>query len=184
VREALLRLHAEGLVDRWADGGFRPVAPDVELMRQCYTVRSQLEAAALHLPARTGSDHDPDGLARMRQEWGELRDEGTHEPDPGFVLLDESFHLSLAETAGNQVLVDVLRQLNDRIRLVRTQDFLVPGRIDATIDEHLAILEAVDDGDAGGAQDLLERHIGTSEAVVGERVAQAISRMARGEGET
>jgi DNA-binding GntR family transcriptional regulator len=183
VREALMRLHAEGLVDRWADGGFRPVAPDVDLMRQSYTVRSLLEVAALHLPGRTGSVHDPGGLDLMQREWGELRDEGTHDPDPGFVLLDESFHLSLAEAAGNQVLVEVLRQLNDRIRLVRTQDFLVPGRIDATIDEHLAILDAVRRGDVRAAHDLLELHIGTSEAVVGERVAQAIARMAREGGE-
>ena len=180
VREALMRLRAEGLVDRSADGGFRPVAPDVALMEQTYTVRSTLEIAALWLPARDGLGHDRDALGRLHDEWSELRSEGPHEPDPGFVVLDESFHLGLAEAAGNQVLVDVLRSLNDRIRLVRTQDFLVEGRIEATIDEHLAILDALLADDVAAAQGLLDLHIGNSQAVVGERVARAVARMVRG----
>lgn len=178
VREALMRLDTEGLVTRWADGGFRPVAPDVGPMHQNYAVRSILEIAALALPARSGTQHDPFLLAQLGEEWSDLRADGPYEPDPNFVVIDESFHLTLAEAADNQVLHDMLRQLNDRLRLVRMQDFLVPGRIDATIDEHLAILDAVMAGDIAGAETLLEEHIGHSASVVGQRVAEAVARMA------
>ncbi len=180
VREALLRLHAEGLVTRWSDGGFRPVAPDVSMMRHTYETRSLLERAALALPAAHGTTHDRAALELLHADWVDLRDEATGEPDPGFVTLDESFHVSLADAAGNPVLADLLRQLNDRIRVVRMQDFLVPGRIEATVDEHLAIVDALLDGHAERADELFAAHIGTSIAVVEERVAQAITRMAIG----
>ena len=96
------------------------------------------------------------------------------------MTLDESFHVTLAEAAGNPVVADLLRQLNDRIRVVRMQDFLVPGRIEATVDEHLAIVTALLDGHPERAEELFAAHVGTSIAVVEESVAQAITRMAVG----
>jgi DNA-binding GntR family transcriptional regulator len=180
IREALLRLHAEGLVNRWSDGGFRPVAPDVSMMRNTYEARAVLERQCLRLPASRGAVHDPVALDELLADWRMLAEEPDHEPDPGFVVHDEAFHVALATAAGNPVVVDLLRQVNDRIRLVRMQDFLVPGRIDATIAEHLGIVEALRDGRVDVAEQLFDAHIGTSIAVVEDRVARAITRMAVG----
>lgn len=183
VREALLRLHAEGLLNRWSDGGFRPVAPDVAMMRHIYEARAILESAALRVPHANGGSHDRPALERLHGEWEDLRAERPFEADPGFVILDESFHVALAEAAGNPVVADVLRQLNERIRLVRMQDFVVDGRIETTIDEHLAIVGALLDGAPERAELLFAAHIGTSVAVVEERVASVVTRMAIGSGE-
>ncbi|MFM7224945.1 MAG: GntR family transcriptional regulator [Actinomycetota bacterium] len=177
VREALFRLHAEGLVERWADGGFRPVVPDVDLVRSTYEVRAAIELAAIRLPITTGRPHDPAALIRLRDEWRDLRAELPIEPDPAFVTLDEAFHVTLAEASGNPVVVDVLRQLNDRLRLVRSQDFLVTGRIEATIAEHLEIVEALIAGRPDQAADRFAQHLTASMAVVEDRVARAIGRM-------
>jgi DNA-binding GntR family transcriptional regulator len=177
IREALSRLEVEGLVVRAPDGGFLPVVPDVTGMRQLYEVRVGLEIQALHRPARLGTVHDHDRLEELRATWIEL----THdepEAEPGFVLLDESFHLTLAEAAGNPMLVDILRQLNERLRIVRMQDFLVADRVDRTIREHVALVDAVLAGDIEGAAGQLVVHIDSSVAVVEERVTKAIARMA------
>jgi DNA-binding GntR family transcriptional regulator len=200
VREALMRLHAEGFVRRGADGGYVPVAPDVTLMRHLYEVRIGLEIQALHRPARHGTRHDPAVLEALRDEWRALLDDGagtgggdgidgadgtgtggggaTAEPNPGFVLLDEAFHITLAEAAGNPVLADQLRLVSERIRIVRMQDFLDPGRIEATVAEHLGLVEAVLVGDLNEAEERFTVHVGRSMAVVEERVAVAIARMA------
>ena len=180
VREALLRLSAEGLVTRWSDGGFRPVAPDVSMMRHTYEARAMIERSCLGLPGLHGTVHDRDVLEELLVEWQALAAEPDHEPDPGFVTHDEDFHLGLAEAAGNPVVVDLLRQVNDRIRLVRMQDFLVPGRIDTTIGEHLAIVQALLSEAPDRAEALFTQHIGTSIAVVEDRVSRAITRMALG----
>lgn len=178
IREAMMRLHAEGLVRRATDGGYLPVVPDVVLMRHLYEVRIGLELQALHRPARNDTTHDLRLLEVLRDEWRSLQGDRPADADPAFVMLDESFHVTLAEAAGNPVLADHLRQVNDRIRIVRMQDFLTSGRIDETIDEHLGIVEAVLAGDLGDAERRFAVHIGQSIAVVEQRVSAAIARMA------
>lgn len=177
VREALMRLLAEGIIRRPPEGGYVPTVPDVVLMRHLYEVRIALELQALHRPARNDARHDLVALEVLRDEWRALGDDEA-EPDPSFVLLDESFHLALAESAGNPVLADFLRQVNERIRIVRTQDFLTVGRIQQTIAEHLGIVEAVLVGDIDDAERRFGLHVSLSIAVVEQRVAAAISRMA------
>jgi DNA-binding GntR family transcriptional regulator len=177
IREALLRLHAEGLVARQPDGGYSPVVPDVAGTRWLYEVRSGLELQAIQRPARNGSAHDAVAVAALVEEWEALaRDEP--EPGPSFVLVDEAFHVALAGSAGNPALVDVLRQVNERIRTVRMVDFLTPDRIHSTIAEHVGIARSVLAGDLVEAEQRFLGHLDHSQAVVEQRVAAAITRMA------
>jgi DNA-binding GntR family transcriptional regulator len=172
VREALLRLHAEGLVQRQSDGGYVPVVPDVAAIRWLYEVRAGLELQAIRR-----APHDLEIVAGLLEEWEALAGDEP-EPDPSFVLLDESFHLGLAESAGNPVLVDLLRQVNERIRVVRMVDFLTPDRITSTVTEHVGIAAAVLAGDLIVVEQQFLGHLDHSQAVVEQRVAAAIARMA------
>jgi DNA-binding GntR family transcriptional regulator len=180
VRESLHRLHAEGLVRRASDGGFEPVAPDVASMRDLYEVRVALELHALLTPVRTGKSHDEAALMTLREEWLALQQDASLEPSPSFVLLDESFHVELAEAGGNPALADLLRQVNERIRVVRMQDFLTAERIELTIAEHLGLVDAVLAGDMVQAELRFAEHVERSMAVVAERVERAIARMITG----
>lgn len=179
VREALLRLLGEGLVHRGPppDGGYYPVAPDVLVAHHLYEVRRGLELQALRRPETTGTRHDRSTLLELQEDWRATAEE-VHEATASFVLLDESFHVRLAEAAGNPTLVDFLRQVNERIRVVRMQDFLEVARIEATISEHLGIVEAVIDDDLVEAERRFCDHLDRSVAVVEERVTAALVRMA------
>lgn len=176
VRESLLRLLGEGLVRRAPDGGYYPVAPDVVVAHHLYEVRRGLELQALQRPALTGVRHERRTLLELQEDWETAAGE-THEASPSFVLLDESFHVRLAEAAGNPTLVDLLRQVNERIRVVRMQDFLDVARIRATIEEHLGIVEAVIEGDITEAELRFCSHLDRSVSVVEERVTAALVRM-------
>lgn len=180
VREALSRLHAEGLVDRHPDGGYVPSIPDLGEIAELYEVRAALEQSALHRDGHAVGD-DPAPLTTLRTEWRVLaEDAGARTPDPAFVLRDEDFHLRLAAASGNRALVAILSGVNERIRVVRMHDFLTEGRIEATIEQHLGILEAVLDGDGRRAGTALEAHLIESAHVVQDRAAQAIANMVRG----
>lgn len=180
IREALLRLHAEGLVERGSDGGFEPVAPDVGVIRNLYEVRAGLEIMALRRPERLGTEHDRVALTQLRAEWVELAEAPPEEADLGFVLLDEAFHVALSDAAGNPSLSDLLRQVNERIRIVRSIDFLTPDRVMQTIEEHLGIVDAVLAGQLTTAQARFVNHLDRSVSVVEERVGRAIARMLNG----
>jgi DNA-binding GntR family transcriptional regulator len=177
VREALRRLAGEGLIEPHPDGGFRPCLPDVEVMRQLYEVRASLELQAIGRPGRVGGRHDEAVLRNLHDRWQSLADGPLPDPDPDFVLVDESFHETLALAAGNRVLVEVLQQVNERLRLVRMQDFLLEERIAATIAEHLVIVRAVLDGDLVAAEAAFTAHHSASMAVVEERCLDALRRM-------
>ncbi len=180
VREALLRLHAEGLVRRGVDGGYEPIAPDVTVVRHLYEVRCALEVQALRRPRRAGTVHDLAVLEELRDDWRAFADDTHDEADPSFVLLDETFHVTLADAAGNPAITEMLRQVNDRIRVVRMQDFLAEGRIRQTITEHLQIVEAVLVDDIPTAEVRFVAHLDRSVAVVEDRVNRAIARMVTG----
>ena len=180
IREALKRLQAEGLVGSHAEGGYQPIVPDVTVMRHLYEVRAGLELQALQRPMRMGTRHDPAIIEPLRDQWRALSLGALPEPDPNFVLLDESFHIALATAASNDVAVGFLRQVNERIRLVRMHDFLSQPRIAATIAEHLNLVELVLAGDIVTAEAAFSQHLGDSMAVVEERVRGAIVRMLTG----
>ena len=176
IREALFRLHSEDLVDRHPDGGYRPPRPMVSGIRELYEVRRGLELMAISGPAAHGAYHDPAILAHVRDEWETLATD-LPEPDPGFVIADEAFHLGIAEAAGNGALVEMLDHVNQRIRLVRMQDFMAVERIAATVEQHLHIVTALIAGDLDEAATALGDHLAESMSVVETLAARALSRM-------
>jgi DNA-binding GntR family transcriptional regulator len=176
IREALFRLHSEGLIDRHPDGGYRPRAPIVSGIRELYEVRRGLELMAVMRPLAHGSAYDIAMLEHIRDEWTILA-EDLPEPDPGFVIADEAFHLGIAEASGNLALVELLDHVNQRIRVVRMQDFMARDRIAATVEQHLHIVTALIAGDLDEAASGLGDHLDESMAVVETLAARALARM-------
>jgi len=177
VREALRRLEGDGHLSRDAGGGLRPRVPSVRSMRELYDVRIALEDLAVRRAAAAG-DRGP--LEALEQEWEALRI--GHRADGAtagteFVHRDEAFHERIAEASGNHVAVQFLRDINDRIRVLRIHDFTRQDRILSTIDEHLEIVGAVLAGDADAAAGFMRGHIQRSANVVREQIGEVLSRM-------
>jgi DNA-binding GntR family transcriptional regulator len=168
VREALRRLEGDGHVVRDPSGGVRPNPPRVSAMRELYEVRLVLEDLAV----RTA---EPEKLGPLQAEWEALQHE--REEGPDFVYADEDFHESLARATGNQATARYVHDINERIRLIRVHDFTTPDRIEATISEHLEILEAVCAGRRDSAAALMRVHVERSAAVVEQRVGELLTRM-------
>lgn len=177
VRHALIRLHGEGLISRHRDGGYRPAVPDPTDIAQLYEARRVLEIGALWCPAEAGTRHDRATLEHLREDWETLRRDQPA-ADADFVSVDEDFHVRLATSAGNDILVDLLRSINARIRVVRVHDFLTDDRIHRTIAEHLRLLGAVMADDPQQAERIFRAHLAESKQIAEERALRAIARMA------
>lgn len=172
AREALVRLCAERFLERHPHGGYCVAPPRVQTARDLYELRRALELFALRRGAEQG--HDEAGLERLRADWTALAGRAA---STEFVLIDEAFHVGLAEAAGNARLGEELHRINELIRPVRTHDFLDDARIATTIEQHLAILDALLAGRAREAGERLDAHILESQAEVEVRVARALERM-------
>lgn len=175
VREALQRLATEELLILGPNGGYRPNPPDMSRMRQLYEVRMRLEQLSVELASTAEADRDV--LEALRDRWRNLG----HERDDGasFVHEDESFHVGICTAGGNQVLASMLRQVNDRIRIIRVHDFLAPARVEATIVQHLAILDAILGRKVRAASERMQAHIEESASLVEDRATRAMLRMLR-----
>jgi DNA-binding GntR family transcriptional regulator len=168
VREALRRLEGDGHVVRDRSGGLRPNPPRVSAMRELYDVRIVLEDLAVR-------NADPDALEPLVAEWTDLRTE--HDDGPDFVYADEAYHEGIARASGNGAAERYIRDINERIRLIRIHDFTTTDRIEATITEHLEILETIRAGRADAAAALMRVHIERSAEVVERRVGELLARM-------
>ncbi|WP_116244114.1 GntR family transcriptional regulator [Nocardiopsis sp. FIRDI 009] len=177
VREALARLHSDGLVER-RENGFYVTVPNLAELRDLYELRVTLElrgiARAIEDPTVT---HDPDILADERERWEKLRVEPPA-PDPSFVLLDEDYHAALSRASGNRALTESLVSVNQRIRRVRMYDFLTEDRVASTITEHIQIVEHLMARELDSAYRAMHDHVGASMQVVLERAQRALTQMA------
>ena len=181
VRDALRRLETEGHLMRDRSGGVRPNMPRASTMREIYEVRIMLEDLVVRRAAEREPGVDAAGLEELRDDWAELEAEwpalaGQFEL-PEFVYADEGFHDRLARLSGNVTAARHLRDVTERIRLLRIHDFTTGDRIETTIAEHLAIADAVVAGDAERARMLMRDHVQSSAAVVEQRVGQLLARI-------
>jgi DNA-binding GntR family transcriptional regulator len=177
VREALTRLQADGLIER-RDGAFFVVVPNLGELRDLYELRVTLELRGITRAVESASvRHDREILAAELDRWYELR-ETPPPPDPNFVVLDERFHAELSRASGNPALTEALVAVNQRIRRVRMYDFLSEDRVEATIAEHIEIVELTLAGKLDEAYVALYEHIGASMDVVLARAERALTQMA------
>ncbi|TFF17337.1 GntR family transcriptional regulator [Cellulosimicrobium funkei] len=177
VREALSRLLSDGLVER-TDFGYAVVVPSLAELRDLDELRVTLELRGLdRVIENPGLRHDTDVLRAELARWVELRATPPR-PDPGFVLLDERFHTALSRAAGNERMTQALVEVNEKVRAVRRYDFVEDERVRSTVDEHVRILELVLADRLPEARTALHHHVGASLAVVTERAARALARMA------
>lgn len=175
IREALHRLAAEDLLVAGPNGGYRPNPPDMSRMRQLYEVRIRLEQLSVELAS--AGDADRAVLEPLRDRWQSLRH--FRDEDADFVHEDESFHMQVCRAGGNQVLVSMLGQVNDRIRIIRVHDFVAPARVEATVVQHLDILGAILGRKVRVASQRMQAHIEESASLVEDRATKAMLRMLR-----
>lgn len=159
VREALFRLLHEGYVEVLPRAGWQVRNLDFEQIDQLYEVRVLLEIAALTRLA------DVEILVQLRELWC-VPDTQRIRDGMRVWQMDEDFHTGLVASAGNRELSRIHEDITERLRIVRRLDFTKPMRIDATYEEHGAILRHLLAGRVRDAQDLLRAHIETSQAEV------------------
>jgi DNA-binding GntR family transcriptional regulator len=155
LREALLRLEFEGLLESRPGKGFsvRPLSPDTA--EDLYRLAGTLEVQALRdsgIPSEDIMDEMADMDARRRTE----RD--TH--DAGTVVgLDQEWHAKLVAGCSNRELrrvLDLVRNRLYRYEYIFADDF---ERLGAKgLEHHDRILAALRAGDLEEACDVLKRH--------------------------
>jgi DNA-binding GntR family transcriptional regulator len=156
VREALIRLQKEGLVQVVPRHGMRVLPVSPADMAEIYTVLSALECAAAELvAARRPSEAELKPLIEATRDM----DRALKAEDlDAWAVADERFHRTLAELARNQMLLETIGNFWDRAHRARMITLrLRPKPVNSTR-EHTQLVERLRAGDAKGAIDVNRAH--------------------------
>lgn len=163
VREALLRLADEGLVEIFPQSRTAVSLIDVQHAREVHFLRLSVEVEVVRLLANA---IDAEGLAELRTWIQRQMTELKAGNQTAFKLADNSFHEEMFRRAGVHGLtrlIDTRRGHYDRIRGLFLQE---PVRREVVVKEHRAIVAALEAGDPAAAEAAVRRHLGKSLAVI------------------
>ncbi|MBV2360632.1 GntR family transcriptional regulator [Thalassococcus sp. CAU 1522] len=156
VREALIRLQAEGLVELVPRRGARVLPVVADDMREIYEILTALEPhAAAVLAARSPSAAD---LAPLETATCDMEAALSAEDLRAWAEADDRFHRALLDLHGNARLSAIAASLYDqahRARMVTLKMRALPHQSTA---EHREILTCLRNGDAEGARTVFTAH--------------------------
>ena len=160
VREAIRKLELEGYVVMMPRRGTYVASMSIRDINEIFEIRTALESLSNGLAADHITDEELEHLQRLLVIIGGYIKEGNIEK---IVETDIEFHDMMYHAARNTRLVGIISNLRDQLTRFRTLSMSYPGRLEATIEEHRLIVEAIARGDRKAASKAAERHMENSE---------------------
>lgn len=156
VREALMALQDEGLVEVRPQRGTFVFSVDVEDTRQLCDLRGILEVGALRLAAEGSAPRlavrlgDIVANAEVAQRHGRLRE---------CEQLDRLFHETLIEASDNGFLIESYRRIAGRVNALRFRLPSDAARVASALSHHGELVRLIGDTRVTEAADLLRGHV-------------------------
>jgi DNA-binding GntR family transcriptional regulator len=158
VREAMLALVDDGLLEPVPNKGFRPVPLTRDDLTEIYEMRLLLEVPAISGLARR--ELSGDQAARLTRLVDTIERTARSGDLTGNLAADRDFHLTLLAAAGNRRLVETIARLRDQTRLYNLRTLNADGGLVVSADEHRPLLTAILRRDSRTAARLMRRHLG------------------------
>ncbi|MFK0207231.1 GntR family transcriptional regulator [Agrobacterium sp. NPDC090283] len=159
VREAVKRVEDEGLIDVRAQAGTFVTPISRRQVQEAYIIRIALERESVRRAAETIS---AEAVQRLRDiiDLHALSVKRSRFEDA--IDHDDAFHRVIAEVNGYSMLwrvVDITKAQMDRCRLLSLPS---PGAGETTIEQHRAIVDALEAHDPEAAERAIREHLETS----------------------
>lgn len=158
VRDALRRLHSDGLIDLTANSGARVASWSAVELMEMSELRALLESFAVGLAARKIDSAGVSHLARLCDEMETALAAGKVDLDV-ISANNVAFHRSVANAAGNSRLTANLESLWTFPLMVRKFALFGDDRLKRSLDHHREITAALQAGDAQWAEAIMRTHI-------------------------
>jgi DNA-binding GntR family transcriptional regulator len=154
VREAMRRLHAEGMLEYAAGGGMSVVLYDLRAIDEFYATRESLEGTAAALAARNADATEIRILSATLDAMRALP------PEPRMHAREnQAFHEHIYHAARNRFLLKSLQSLLNFVPLLGPTTYNAPDRITHALAEHIDIVDAIRARDPAKAEEAMRRHI-------------------------
>ncbi|TXS48374.1 GntR family transcriptional regulator [Streptomyces sp. uw30] len=156
IRAALIDLEAQGLVERIRNRGSRVRVVTVEEAVAITECRMVLEGLCAAKAAVAASDEQLTQLTDL----GTAMTKAVTDGEPmTYSELNQELHARIREFSGQQTAVELLERLNAQLVRHRFQLALRPGRPQHSLNEHLAMIEAIRARDPQAAEAAVRAHL-------------------------
>lgn len=156
IREALLQLEQQGLIDVYPQSGTLVSLIDVEQAYRSQFLRIALECEVAHTLASNPSRYDlrpaEETIEEMRANWLHTNDARAIRPS------DQQFHALLFEAVGQGELWDIVQARSGNVDRMRSIN-IYPGKAERVIAEHTAWIAAIRAGDPQRARETVRTHL-------------------------
>lgn len=158
LREVLLELQRDGLIQRFPRSGTFVAPLDLHLFRQVIEIRMNLEGFAAQLAAERITEGQLDALRQVLQRVKELEGEDNENLE-GLTQCEFDFHNMVYEASHNRKLRDIVHELHGIS--ARFWHYLVFGRQELLdqFNDHREIMDAFTKRDGKRARETMENHI-------------------------
>jgi DNA-binding GntR family transcriptional regulator len=156
VREAILKLADEGLVEIFPQSGINVSLISIAALPEAIVVRKALEETTARLAAERAT---PSQILTLRSTVERQREADAAGGREAFHQADELFHATIADVAGYPGIWKLIQQVKVNVDRFRRLTLPQAGRMTLVIDEHQRILSAIEAHDVDGAALTMGRHI-------------------------
>jgi DNA-binding GntR family transcriptional regulator len=170
VREAMLDLVGEGMMETVRNRGFRVVEVSEADLDQISQIRMLIEVPIMGQVAKLLT---PERIAAL-EEAGEAIEAAAKRGDLiDYLDCDRRFHSQLTSTIGNPRLTELVDRMRRQARLFGLQQLADRGQLLASAREHRVMLRVLQSGDVAAAESMMTAHIGHTRGMWAGRSADA-----------
>ena len=156
LREALKVLAAEGLVTPVPRQGSRVTELSEDDADELFPVMALLEGRCAFEAVRKATPADIKALRRLHDA---LERTAAAKNIDGYYRANHEFHTKVQALAANRWLDRATNDLRTFIRLLRGRQLNWPGRLEASINEHRVLIDAIEQRDAARAERTMHDHL-------------------------
>ena len=163
VRDALMRLQEEGMVDVYPQYATVVARIDIAHARQAQFLRLSIELEAIRRLTEESPSETADVLQAIL-----LRQETVASPQTYDVFdeLDRAFHRTLYERAGILALWSTVRRQSVHLDRLRRLNLPMPGKMQNVVDDHRNIVDSVRHGNQQSAAEALRKHLSGTLSII------------------
>lgn len=166
IREAVLTLESQGLLELRPRKGVRILPLSPEDMAEIYDILTELESHAAESAALARyTDQDLAALAQAIDDMDEAI--ADHDLD-AWADADERFHSELVRLGGNSRIQAIVGMMSDQVRRARTTTLFIRPLPTKSNEDHRRVYQAIRDGDAATARTCHRQHRQHAKAILVE----------------
>ncbi len=163
VKEALLMLSGEGLINNIPRRGSVVRTFSIEEMHELYQVRRLVEIEALEIMFDKGlvTDDFVEKLQQINCKIGALNKNGEFKDRKIAFELDWEFHQQFIQNCEQGLLIELYSRLNTQAQIIRYVSWNIGPRGTKTFNEHNALVNALTNRDLEAARQAIRSHLGS-----------------------